>query len=117
MELRDYKNKNIIKKVWEGSIAEELGIEEGDLINSINSTPIEDIIEYTFLQSDEYIELEIEKPNGEIFIFEIEKEYDEELGIEFSNPIIDAVKTCSNDCIFNKECRLLECRSSNLRRT
>lgn len=100
MELRDYKNKNIIKKVWEGSIAQELGIEKGDLINRINSTPIEDIIEYTFLQSDEYIELEIEKPNGEIFIFEIEKEYDEELGIEFSNPIIDAVKTCSNDCIF-----------------
>lgn len=102
MELRDYKkkNKNIISKVWEGSIAEELGIECGDIIHSINATVIEDIVEYTFLQSDEYIELEIEKKDGEVYIFEIQKEYDEELGIEFSNPIIDSVKTCNNDCVF-----------------
>lgn len=100
MELRTFKGKNIICNVVEDSIAQELGIEPGDFIHSINGTPVEDIIEYTFLQSDEYIELEIEKANGDLYLYDIEKEYDEELGIEFSNPIIDAVRTCNNDCIF-----------------
>lgn len=100
MELRSLKGKNVICEVQKGSIAEELGIEPGDFIHSINGTPVEDIIEYTFLQSDEYIELEIEKANGDLYIYDIEKDYDEELGIEFSNPIIDAVRTCNNDCVF-----------------
>ena len=100
MELRSLKGKNVICEVQKGSIAEELGIEPGDFIHSINGTAVEDIIEYTFLQSDEYIELEIEKANGDLYIYDIEKNYDEELGIEFSNPIIDAVRTCNNDCVF-----------------
>lgn len=100
MELRNYSGKNIICNVRPGSIAEELEIMPGDFIHKINGTPIEDIIEYTFLESDEYIELEIEKADGEIVVFDIEKDYDEELGIEFSNPLIDSVRTCNNDCVF-----------------
>lgn len=100
MELRAVKNENIISKVAEGSIAEELGIEAGDYIISINDVVIEDIIEYNYLEADEYIELEIEHKNGEVVIYEIEKDYDEQLGLEFSNAIIDSVKSCSNKCIF-----------------
>lgn len=91
---------NVISKVHKDSIAEEIGIEIGDLLISVNEQPIHDIIEYRFLLSDEYLEVEIQKKDGEVYIYEIEKEYDEDLGVEFTNPIIDQAKSCRNKCMF-----------------
>src|SRR5690554_790917 len=62
--------------------------------------PVKDIIDYKYLISDEYIEVSIEKKNGEIWQYEIEKDYDEDLGIIFTNPLIDRAKSCRNKCIF-----------------
>ncbi|MBU5306725.1 DUF512 domain-containing protein [Clostridioides mangenotii] len=100
MEVNVKNANNIINKVYDGSIAEELGIEIGDLLVSINDQPIRDIIEYRFLLSEEYLEVEIENKYGEMYLYEIEKDYDEDLGIEFSNPIIDMAKSCRNKCMF-----------------
>ena len=100
MEVNVKSTNNIISKVYKDSIAEELGIEVGDLLISINGEKIHDIIEYRFLLSDEYLEVEIEKKNKEVYIYEIEKEYDDDLGIEFTNPIIDKAKSCRNKCVF-----------------
>lgn len=100
MEVNVKNINNVISKVYKNSIADEIGIEVGDLLISINDQPIHDIIEYKFLLSDEYLEVEIKKINGEIYIYEIEKEYDEDLGIEFTNPIIDQAKSCRNKCVF-----------------
>lgn len=100
MEVNVKKVNNVISKVYKNSIAEELGIEVGDLLMSINGQTIHDIIEYRFLLSDEYLEVEIKKINGEIYIYEIEKDYDDDLGIEFTNPIIDQAKSCRNKCVF-----------------
>lgn len=100
MEVNVKNINNVISKVYKDSIAQEIGIEVGDLLISINDQPIHDIIEYKFLISDEYLEIEIKKINGEIYIYEIEKEFDEELGIEFTNPIIDQAKSCRNKCVF-----------------
>lgn len=100
MEVNVKKSNNVISKVYKGSIAEEVGIEVGDLLISINDQEIHDIIEYKFLMSDEYIELEIQKINGQIYVYEIEKDYDDDLGIEFTNPIIDKAKSCRNKCVF-----------------
>ena len=100
MEVNVKKMNNVISKVYNNSIAEELGIGVGDILISINGQPIQDIIEYRFLLSDEYLEVEIQKINGEIYVYEIEKEYDDDLGIEFSNPIIDKAKSCRNKCVF-----------------
>ncbi len=100
MEVNVKNTNNIISKVYKNSIAEELGIEVGDLLISINGEPIHDIIEYRFLLSDEYLEVEIQKQNREVYIYEIEKDYDDDLGIEFTNPIIDKAKSCRNKCVF-----------------
>lgn len=100
MEVNVKNTNNIISKVYKDSIAWELGIEVGDLLISINDQPIHDIIEYRFLLSDEYLEVEIKKKNNEIYVYEIEKDYDEDLGIEFTNPIIDKAKSCRNKCVF-----------------
>ena len=92
--------KNIITKVISNGIAEEVGIEVNDVLLSINDNKINDIIDYKFLSADEEIILEVEKTNGEIWEIEIEKEYGEDLGIEFGGGIMDKAKSCSNKCIF-----------------
>ena len=90
----------IIRKVQNGSIAEEIGLESGDRIISINGEKIIDIFDYKFLVTDEKIELMIEKKDSEVWEIEIDKEIDEDLGIEFDSPMIDSAKSCMNKCIF-----------------
>lgn len=89
-----------IVKVEEASIAEELGIEAGDILHKINGAPVKDVFDFQFMIHDEYIEVEIEKPDGEIWVLEIEKEYEEDLGVVFENGLMDAYKRCSNQCVF-----------------
>ncbi|WP_125153809.1 DUF512 domain-containing protein [Clostridium rectalis] len=92
--------ENVVAKVLPNSIAEEVGIEAGDKLISINEQEVKDILDYKFLISDEVIILEIEKNNEEIWEIEIEKEYDEDLGVEFKKSIMDEAKSCHNKCIF-----------------
>ena len=78
------KGKNIghiIKEVYPNSIAEELEIEVGDSLIRINDELIEDVFDYRYYMKDEYVEVFIRKAIGEEWILEIDKEYDEELGI------------------------------------
>ncbi len=98
--MNEKNYKNVISKIEPDSIAEELGIEMDDILLSINGKEIMDILDYLFLISDDYLEVEIEKKDGEIWVLEIDKDYDEDLGIEFDNPILDKAKYCKNKCIF-----------------
>ncbi|MBZ2173955.1 DUF512 domain-containing protein [Schnuerera sp. xch1] len=101
MELRKiYDYKNVIEKIKKNSIAEELGIQPDDILLSINGNKVKDIIDYKYLISDDYVEVEIEKRNGDVWILEVEKDFDEDLGIEFTNPLIDKARSCRNKCIF-----------------
>ncbi|MGH4137167.1 DUF512 domain-containing protein [Clostridium sp.] len=92
--------KNQIAKILPGSIAEEIELELGDRLISINGNVVIDIIDYKFLITDELINVEIEKADGEVWDIEVEKEYDEDLGIQFVDPILDKPKSCHNKCIF-----------------
>lgn len=94
------KAEHIIKKVLPNSIAEEMGIEPGDKLLQISDTDIEDIFDYQFLVQDEYIEVLIEKTDGEQWLLEVDKEFDEDLGIEFENGLMDNYRSCHNKCIF-----------------
>lgn len=89
-----------IAAVAHGSIAEELGIEPGDVLISINDIKIQDILDYRFLLANDYIEAEVEKKNGEVWDLEIEKEDDEDLGIDFEKEIMDEARSCRNNCLF-----------------
>lgn len=89
-----------IVKVEEDSIGSELGIEPGDLLISINNQEIEDIFDYRYLINDEYITVLIRKPDGEEWELEIEKEFEEDLGIDFEESLMDCYKSCKNKCIF-----------------
>lgn len=94
------KMEHIIKRVVENSIAEEMGIEPGDKLLKISDVDVEDIFDYQFLIQDEYIEVLIEKANGEEWLLEVDKDFDEDLGLEFENGLMDDYRSCHNKCIF-----------------
>lgn len=94
------KHEHIIKSVSAGSIAEEMGIEPGDKLLEMNGQEIEDIFDYRFYMEDELIVLLIEKPDGEQWEMEIEKEEYEDLGMEFEQGLMDQYRSCHNKCIF-----------------
>lgn len=90
----------IVSSVIKDSIAEELEIQAGDEIVSIDDTPMLDMIDYNFLCKSDLLTLEIKKTDGEIEVIELEKDYDEDLGIVFESAVFDRVKPCLNHCIF-----------------
>ena len=89
-----------VNKVLPNSIAQELEISSGDEILSIDDTKMQDMIDYNFLCKSDFLTLEIKKTNGEIEVIEIEKDFDEDLGIVFESAVFDKVKPCLNRCIF-----------------
>lgn len=94
------KHEHIIKSVLPGSIAAELEIAAGDRLIAINEREIEDVFDYHFYTNDEELVLLIEKPDGEEWELEIEKEYEEDLGIEFEQGLMDEYRSCRNRCMF-----------------
>lgn len=92
--------QNTIIKVESKSIAEELGIQVGDILLDINGKKVNDVFDYRYLINDDYIEVTIQKTNGEQWVLEIDKDFDEDLGIVFENGLMDTAKSCSNKCIF-----------------
>lgn len=92
--------RHIIDRIEQNSIAGELGIEPGDTLLAINGQEIEDIFDYRYLANDEELTLLIQKPDGEEWEFDIEKDYDEDLGIVFDNGLMDDYRSCRNQCMF-----------------
>ena len=91
---------HVISRVLPGSIGEELELEPGDVLVSINGQPVEDVFDYRYLMNDEVVELLIRKKNGEEWELEVEKDYEDDLGVEFENSLMDDYRSCSNHCIF-----------------
>ena len=89
-----------IKKVLPNSIAEELGIQEGDILISVNGKEIEDVFDYRYLISDEIITLLIRNKDLEEWEYEIEKDINEDIGLVFENELMDCLKSCKNKCVF-----------------
>ena len=91
---------HVIASVEPGSIAEELELEAGDILLEINGNKIEDVFDYHYLMNEEYVELLIRKADGEEWELEIEKEFEEDLGVTFENGMMDDYRHCTNKCIF-----------------
>ena len=99
MNKKKYQG-HLIKEVYPDSIAEEMEIEAGDILLTINNEEIEDVFDYRYLIKDEYIEVVIIKQAGEEWLLKIEKDYDDELGIEFDNSLMSDYRSCCNKCMF-----------------
>ena len=92
--------EHIIDRITPGSIAEELELQPGDRLISINGQEIADVLDYYYLMNEEYLVVTVQRKNGEEWELEIEKEYEEDLGIEFENGLMDDYRSCQNKCIF-----------------
>src|SRR5574344_1260689 len=90
----------IVSNIEKNSIAEELKIKSGDEILSIDNQKIKDLIDYKFLIKSEFLTLLIKKKNGELEEIELEKDFDDDLGIIFESAVFDKIKRCQNKCIF-----------------
>ncbi|MDE6889965.1 MAG: DUF512 domain-containing protein [Eubacterium sp.] len=92
--------EHIISKILPGSIAQELEIEPGDALVSVNDTVIQDVFDYHYQMNEEYVTVVIRKPDGEEWEYEIEKDYEDDIGIVFENGLMDEYRSCCNRCIF-----------------
>lgn len=92
-----------IQKIFQikpGSIAEEMELKPGDIIEAVNGHEIEDVFDYQFLINDEQLQVLVRTAEGEEVLLDIEKDYDEDLGITFESSLMDDYRSCSNSCIF-----------------
>jgi NifB/MoaA-like Fe-S oxidoreductase len=89
----------VIASVAPGGIADELGLKPGDVIVAIGGQHLRDVIDYRFAVAEERVELLV-RSGGEEQILEIEKDADDDLGVEFTEPLFDRLRTCNNKCPF-----------------
>lgn len=94
------KQFHIITAVEPGSIAEECGLEPGDRIAGINGNEIEDIFDYQYYIQEDFLEVQVLTKDDEECTLEIEKEEDEDLGIQFESSLMDEYHSCCNKCVF-----------------
>lgn len=80
-----------------GSIADELEVEPGDRLLSVNGHVLRDVIDYNYYTGDDLLDLEVEKADGELWELEVEREEGETLGISFEPP---SPARCGNNCVF-----------------
>ena len=93
------QRRAIISSIQPGSIAEEIGLQPGHEILLVNGQAMEDVIDWSFAVADEEVVLTVRTEDGDEVV-EIEKEYNEELGIEFDEAVFDGIRRCGNRCIF-----------------
>ncbi|MFR2173457.1 MAG: DUF512 domain-containing protein [Clostridium fessum] len=93
------KKGHLIKSVDPGSIAEEMELEPGDVLLTIDGDEIEDIFDYEYKINSEEITLLVRKKNGEEWELDIVNEY-QDLGITFENGLMSDYRSCRNKCIF-----------------
>ncbi len=105
MELKNYKQdkdkQHEVMGIEQGSIAMELGIKPGDRLVSINGKPVNDALDYHLFVKEEFMDLVIYmKDHDEAWLFEIEKDEEEDLGLIFDNNLMDEYTSCKNGCVF-----------------
>lgn len=94
------KNSMKVMEVIPGSIGEQMGVQPGDGIMAINNRPVRDIIDYRFLTCEAELTVSLVKGNSEEWILDIEKDFDDDLGLVFKNDGLGRIKRCRNKCVF-----------------
>lgn len=89
----------VITAVMPDSLGEELGLKPGDKLLSMNGHPIRDVIDYMYYEASAELSLLVEI-DGEEVLFEIEKDSEEPLGLDFEDYLMDRQRSCKNKCIF-----------------
>ncbi|MEO7363281.1 MAG: DUF512 domain-containing protein [Gemmatimonadaceae bacterium] len=86
-----------VTRVLPGSIAEQIGIEPGTELLSVNERPLDDFLDWEFLTADEAFVLTARLPDGSVVEYDIERDEEDVMGIELAPPV---VRRCANRCEF-----------------
>src|SRR6266571_7804162 len=86
-----------VSRIEQNSIANELGIEPGTELLTVNGRPLADFLDWEFLTADEELVIEARQPDGEEVVYELERLDGEPLGISLEPPTI---RRCANRCEF-----------------
>ncbi len=89
----------LITSVMPESLGEELGLKPGDKLIAMNGHPVRDVIDYMYYEASAELSLLVEI-DGEETLFEIEKDCEEPLGLDFEDYLMDHQRSCKNKCIF-----------------
>ena len=100
---------HVIASVEPGSIADELELEAGDILLEINGNKIEDVFDYRCMILEEYLEVLIRKADGEEWLLEVDKDEDEDLGLEFETGLMSEYRSCTSHFYSVKRCAV-RCR-------
>jgi putative radical SAM enzyme (TIGR03279 family) len=88
-----------IESVVAGSTGEDIGLRPGDRIVAVNGKALHDVIDFRFEIAGESAEIEVDTADGPV-VLEVEKDYDDTLGVSFTEEVFDGVRTCRNACPF-----------------
>ncbi len=100
ISLQGEKIKLKIKGTEKNSIAQKLDLAEGDRIKLINGQTINDYIDFQYETANNFLNLLIEKKDGQLWEVDINRDFNETLGIIPDGIIYDQLKQCTNDCVF-----------------
>jgi NifB/MoaA-like Fe-S oxidoreductase len=89
----------VVAAVMPGSLSDEIGIEPGDRIIEVNGQPLRDVLDFHFYAADEEVILVVERGH-ELVTCEVERDLDEQWGLEFADPTFDGIHVCENTCPF-----------------
>ncbi len=99
MTRKDKINRTV-SCVEPGSIADEVGVVAGDILLKIDGRDVEDVFDYRLRELKGFLTLEFEQVDGTISTVEVEKDENEEIGLVFTEPLMDQPRACSNQCVF-----------------
>jgi len=99
MSIR-HERGHLITDVEHGSIGFDMGVRAGDMLISINDSEVKDAFDYQYLIRDEVVEILIQKPTGEEWLLDIEKDEEEGIGLIFESELMDDTRACENKCVF-----------------
>ncbi len=98
--MKDTRRGGVVAAVFPGGIGEEIGLAAGDVLLSINGRRLRDIFDYQEAVQVEYCVVEVLTRDGSVETVEIEKDPDEDLGVDFESPVFDGIRVCRNRCVF-----------------
>jgi putative radical SAM enzyme (TIGR03279 family) len=97
--LQEHGPYGRISAVSPGSLARRVGLQPGDQLLSINGHRLRDAIDVQYYASEPLLDLRVRR-GGEVIVIEVERRYQEPLGLDFSQPLFDRIRRCNNHCEF-----------------
>ena len=88
-----------VREVVPESPADRAGLQPGDLIRTINGHAVRDLVDYRFYVADEELTIGFERQLNQHKV-QINKSYDENLGVLFGEEPAPFIRQCANKCVF-----------------